>query len=165
MIDALRADAPEARWVIVGDGALHAEVAAEIAARGLGDTVRLTGVLPRSDALARLSACDVVVSPHVPNPDGSPFFGSPIKLFEYMGLAKAIVASDLGQIADVIDDGRTGVLCPPGDAAAAAAAVARLLADGELRSRLGAAALDEAAERHSWRAHSRRMLDALARVP
>jgi glycosyltransferase involved in cell wall biosynthesis len=99
----------------------------------------------------------------VPNPDGTRFFGSPTKLFEYMGLAKPIVASDLEQIGEVIDHERTGLLCPPGDASAAAAAVARLLGDEPLRRRLGEGALEEARTTYSWTAHARRILDALER--
>ena len=81
------------------------------------DRVKLTGLLERDQALRMLAACDVCVSPHVPNPDGTPFFGSPTKLFEYMGLGKPIVASDLDQIGEVIDHERNGLLVPPGDVA------------------------------------------------
>jgi glycosyltransferase involved in cell wall biosynthesis len=151
----------DARWVLVGDGPLHAEVAAEIERRGLSDRVRLTGVVPHPRAVELLACCDVCVSPHVPNPDGSAFFGSPTKLFEYMGLGRAIVASDLDQIGEVLEDGHTALLTPPGDIAAAASAVARLLDDEALRARLGRAALDEALARYSWDAHVGRILRAL----
>ena len=134
----------------------------EIERRGLTDRLLLTGLIDHDEALRLLAASDVCVSPHVPNPDGSRFFGSPTKLFEYMGLGKAIVASDLEQIGEVIEDERTGLLSPPGDVDAAAAAILRLLDDPELRVRLGDAALAEARERYSWKAHARRILDALA---
>jgi glycosyltransferase involved in cell wall biosynthesis len=97
----------------------------------------------------------------VRNPDGSRFFGSPTKLFEYMGLGKPIVASDLEQIGEVVEHEHTGILCEPGDVAAAGDGVVRLLQDGELRARLGAAALESARSTYSWQAHCRRMLDAL----
>jgi glycosyltransferase involved in cell wall biosynthesis len=147
--------------VLIGSGSLHAEVAEEIERRGLADRVILTGVVPRTRAPELLAACDVCVSPHVPNPDGSPFFGSPTKLFEYMGLGRAIVASDLFQIGEVLEDGRTALLAPPGDVPVFADAVARLLGDAELRGRLGEAALQEAAAHYSWDAHVSRILDAL----
>jgi glycosyltransferase involved in cell wall biosynthesis len=156
---------PGVRWVLVGDGLLHQEVRDEIAARGLADRVELTGVLPHERTVEALAACDVFVSPHVPNPDGSRFFGSPTKLFEYMGLGRPVVASDLEQIGDVIEHERTGLLGAPGDAAAAAAAVSRLLGDAALRERLATAALDAAATRYSWAAHARRILDALDSAP
>jgi glycosyltransferase involved in cell wall biosynthesis len=161
MIDHVAQAVPEARWVLIGDGPLFAEVRDEIESRGVADRVRMTGVVAHDDALALLAACDVCVSPHVTNPDGTRFFGSPTKLFEYMGLAKPIVASDLEQIGEVIEHERTGILCPPGDAEAAAAAVVRLLGDETLRTRLGEAALERAATDYSWQAHCRRILDAL----
>ncbi len=150
----------DARWIVVGDGSLFDEVRAEIERRGLLDGVELTGVVPHERAVELLAACDVCVSPHVPNPDGTRFFGSPTKLFEYMGLGKPIVASDLEQIGDVIEHERTGLLCEPGDTDAAAGAVLRLLGDAALRERLGAAALTQARSTYSWDAHSRRILEA-----
>ncbi len=162
IIEAVAAKRPDARWILVGDGPLRDEVAADIAARGLGGVVDLTGVVPHDRAVELLASCDVCVSPHVPNPDGSRFFGSPTKLFEYMGLGKPIVASDLDQIGDVLDHERSALLCEPGNAQAAADSVLRLLDDPELARRLGDAALVDATERYSWEAHTRRILAAFA---
>jgi glycosyltransferase involved in cell wall biosynthesis len=161
LLPALAEAVPEARWILIGGGDLLEEVRLEIEARGLSDRVRVTGVLERARALEMLACSDVCVSPHVPNPDGTPFFGSPTKLFEYMGLGRAIVASDLDQIGEVIEHERSGLLCPPGDVEAAADAVRRLLADGPLRERLAREALRRAADEYSWSAHVRRILDAL----
>ena len=165
IIDAVRAVRPDVRWIVVGSGALFDEVRSEIERRGLGDTAELTGMVPRERAVELLAACDVCVSPHVRNPDGTRFFGSPTKLFEYMGLGRAIVASDLEQIGEVIDHERTGLLCPPGDAQAAADAVLRLLDDPDLRRRLGDAALAQARTTFSWDAHAQRILEAANALP
>jgi glycosyltransferase involved in cell wall biosynthesis len=162
MADALRERTPEARWIVIGDGPLRPSVESEIERRGLTDVMQLTGVAEHERALSLLAACDVCVSPHIWRDDGSQFFGSPTKLFEYMGLAKPIVASDLGQLGEVIDHARTGVLCPPGDAEGAAREIDRLLGDEALRLRLGEAALEEADSTYSWSAHTRRILEALA---
>ena len=161
MIELVAASREDARWVLVGDGPLHAEVVAEIERRGLSDRVRITGVVAHPQAVELLACCEVCVSPHVPNPDGSAFFGSPTKLFEYMGLGRAIVASELDQIGEVLEDGHTALLTPPGDVHAAAAAVIRLLDDRALAARLGEAALREAAASYSWDAHVGRILQAL----
>ena len=161
IVDALRERRPDARWVVIGDGGLRAEVEQELGDRGAGELVEITGLVDHDLALALLAGCDVCVSPHVPNPDGTPFFGSPTKLFEYMGLGKPIVASALEQIAEVVEHERTGLLSPPGDARAAAKQITRLLDDPELRSRLGDAALEEARATYSWAAHTHRILDAL----
>jgi glycosyltransferase involved in cell wall biosynthesis len=161
MVAHLAERAPTARWMLIGDGPLHEEVRAEIAQRGLEDRVEMPGIVAHDRALALLASCDVCVSPHVPNADGSRFFGSPTKLFEYMGLARPIVVSDLEQLGEVIVDGESGVLTAPGDARAAADAVADLLDDPDLRRRLGEGALQRATQTYSWRAHTRRILDAL----
>jgi glycosyltransferase involved in cell wall biosynthesis len=163
LIETVARERPDCRWILVGGGLLYDDVSTEIEARGLSERVVMTNVVPHERALEFLSACEVCVSPHVSNPDGSRFFGSPTKLFEYMGLAKPIVASALEQIGDVLEDGRTGLLCPPGDVDAAAAAVVRLLGDGALRESLGQAALEEARTTYSWKMHVRRILDALER--
>jgi len=162
MIERVAAGAPDARWVLVGDGEYWTEVEVALARRGLLGLVTMPGAMPREKALAMLAAADVCVSPHVPNPDGSRFFGSPTKLFEYMGLAKPIVASDLEQIGEVLTDNVTGLLHTPGDATAAAAAVIELLGDDARRERLGAAALSHAESSYTWRRHCERILAAIS---
>lgn len=162
LIERVNSELPETRWLLIGDGLLHSQVDRDLSRLECSDVVEMTGVLDRADALRLLACADVCVSPHLPNPDGSRFFGSPTKLFEYMGLAKAIVASDLEQIGEVIEHERTGLLCEPGDVACAARGVLRLLRDEDLRQRLGNAALEEARRHYTWDAHVRRILDALA---
>lgn len=161
MVEAVSRSNPEARWVLVGDGEYWPQVRAGLVERGLEDRVAMPGALPRERALAMLAASEICVSPHVPNPDGSRFFGSPTKLFEYMGLAKPVVASDLEQIGEVLDDGETALLHEPGDSAGAATALSLLLEDPDRRERIGRAALAEAEARYTWRAHARRILDSV----
>jgi glycosyltransferase involved in cell wall biosynthesis len=120
-----------------------------------------SGLVPQGQGAEYLAACDVLVSPHVPNPDGTAFFGSPTKLFEYMAMGKGIVASRLDQIGEVLEDGKTALLVPPGDVDALSAALARLAGDRALRECLGAEARRVAVERHTWREHTRRTIDAL----
>jgi glycosyltransferase involved in cell wall biosynthesis len=157
---AVAARRDDARWILIGDGALMADVRDLLQRLGVADRTTLTGVVPHERAVELLAACDVCVSPHVPNADGSRFFGSPTKLFEYMGLGRAIVASDLEQIGEVIEHERTGLLVPPGDAEGTARAVVRLLDDEALRRRLGEAALESARTTYSWEMHARRILRA-----
>jgi len=104
-------------FLYVGDGPLAPKVRA-ILGEGTGAPyVTLAGTRPQAETPRTLAASDVLLSPHVPNPDGTPFFGSPTKLFEYMAMSKPIVASDLDQIGWVLKGWRPGEAPPPAGAA------------------------------------------------
>jgi glycosyltransferase involved in cell wall biosynthesis len=119
----------------------------------------MTGRVPPSEIPSYLAACDIAVSPHIPLPKNTPFFGSPTKLFEYMAAGKAIVASRLGQIADVLDHERTALLVEPGEPSELAAALKALAGDHDLRQRLGRNAQVKAKE-YTWLANAQRIVDA-----
>ncbi|HEX8775835.1 MAG TPA: glycosyltransferase family 4 protein [Pyrinomonadaceae bacterium] len=148
------------RFLLVGAGSLRDEAAAIIREGGAGERAIFTGVVGHERVPAMLDACDILVSPHIPLADGSEFFGSPTKLFEYMAMGKAIVASRLGQIGDVLTDEETALLVEPADARALSDAVLRLAREPELRTRLGAAARREATAHHTWAHNAARVLDA-----
>jgi len=153
------------RLLMIGAGGEADQARRIIDRAGFGDAVVFTGLVAQEEGPAYLAACDILVSPHVPNADGSPFFGSPTKLFEYMAMGKGIVASNLDQIGEVLRHGETAWLVAPGDAVALAAGIDRLVRDVALRDALGAAARRDALTHHTWRAHVRRTLEALdARV-
>src|SRR5205823_8149301 len=120
--------------------------------------VIFTGAIPHRSVRTYLDAADILVSPHVPMPDGSPFFGSPTKLFEYMAMGKAIAASALDQIADVLEHDRTALLVKPGDSSELVRAIQRLAEDARLRTALARHAREAALARHTWRHHARRVL-------
>jgi len=153
--------AKSTRLLMIGDGARLEAVKRLVEERRASAAVVFTGLVPQEDGPTHLAACDVLVSPHVPNPDGTPFFGSPTKLFEYMAMGKGIVASKLDQIGEVLEHGRDALLVPPGDAAALAQAIRCLAADRDLRARLGANARARAVAHHTWRQHTRRTIDRL----
>jgi glycosyltransferase involved in cell wall biosynthesis len=149
------------RLLMVGSGPRLAPSRQILSDGGLDDLVTFVGLVPQEEGPHYLAACDVLVSPHVRNPDGTPFFGSPTKLFEYMAMSKGIVASNLDQIGEVLRHGETAWLVPPGQPEALASGLARLIADRDLRTTLGAAAHRAALAHHTWRAHVRATLAAL----
>jgi glycosyltransferase involved in cell wall biosynthesis len=153
--------AQRVRLLMIGTGPLRAETEQIIQAAGLAGLVPFTGLVAQEDGPQHLAGCDVLVSPHVPNADGTPFFGSPTKLFEYMAMGKGIVASDLDQIGEVLRHRDTAWLVPPDDPEALARGLAALIDDAGLRQALGAAARRDALAHHTWRAHVRRTIDAL----
>jgi glycosyltransferase involved in cell wall biosynthesis len=149
------------RLLMIGTGPELPALKRIVEDTGLGAIVHFTGLVEQEAGPEYLAACDILASPHVPNADGSPFFGSPTKLFEYMAMGKAIVASDLDQIGEVLRHGETAWMVPPADVAALADGMKRLVADPQLRTRLGAAARADVVVHHTWGAHVMRTLDAL----
>ena len=150
-----------ARFLLVGDGLKMPDVETEL--EGLGDLAVLTGLVPQDETPLYLAASDILVSPHVANADGTPFFGSPTKLFEYMAAGKPIVASDLDQIGEVLRDG-LGVLVRPGDVADLVRGLREIAGDEERRNELGARARSRVLERYTWTHHVGAILDGLQRV-
>jgi glycosyltransferase involved in cell wall biosynthesis len=122
--------------------------------------VIFTGAVRHDRVPPLLDACDILVAPHIPLADGSDFFGSPTKIFEYLAMGKAIVASRLGQIGEVLVDQETALLVEPGNVAELAAAMRKLVDSESLRMRLGANARAVAERKHTWQQNAQRVLDA-----
>jgi glycosyltransferase involved in cell wall biosynthesis len=137
----VRRHVPDARLVIVGEGSRQA--ALQRHARRLGlladPAVVFTG--RRDDVNAIVAALDVAVLPSYREAQG-------VSLLEAMGMARPIVASRVGGIPEVVDDGVSGLLVPPRDRAALADALVRVLTDEALAERLGSAARDVVRERY-----------------
>jgi glycosyltransferase involved in cell wall biosynthesis len=161
LAEAARAVIPttNCHFLFVGDGDQRAQTDSIVKASGVSAT--FTGRMPHEDVPAYLDACDILVSPHVPATDGSEYFGSPTKLFEYMAMAKPVVASRLGQIAEVIHDRENGLLVEPGDATALARAIEKLAQDKSLRTRLGAAGRQTIIGQYTWRHNAARVFEAM----
>ena len=149
------------RLLMIGTGAGAAAARTIVAAGGADDGTAWTGLVPQEDGPSHLAACDVLVAPHVPNPDGTPFFGSPTKIFEYMAMGKGIVASRLDQIAEVLTHDRNAWLVEPGDVDGLADALQRLTLDADLRRRLGAEARRDVVAQYTWQQHARRTIEHL----
>ena len=90
--------------MLVGDGIKMAEVRQILGDPRCQPFYTLAGLVRRRKLLLTSRLPTSFLSPHVPNADGSKFFGSPTKLFEYMAMAKPILASDLDQIGEVLRD-------------------------------------------------------------
>jgi glycosyltransferase involved in cell wall biosynthesis len=144
---------PDARLLLVGDGPVASALRADIERLGLAEAVIMTGPVARADVPRHLEAMDIGVLP------SSNAFGSPIALFEMMAAGIPVVAPDVRPVLDVLEHGVTGLIVPLGDRVALGAALDRLAADGDLRTRLGGAARRRIAEAHTWTANARRVAE------
>jgi glycosyltransferase involved in cell wall biosynthesis len=162
-------------FVFAGDGLMLPEVKRRMSADTTARFVRLPGMLPHRRVLQLLAASDILMSPHVPNADGSRFFGSPTKLFEYMAMGRAIVASDLEQIGDILspaarvdalreENGETpavAILCRPGSAGDIKTALEFLADRPAFRCALGRNARNLVLAKFTWVHHVKAILDTL----
>jgi glycosyltransferase involved in cell wall biosynthesis len=147
------------KFLLVGSGSLQAEVEKQLENEVKEGRVIFTGAVAHDRVPKLLDACDILVAPHVRLADGSEFFGSPTKIFEYMAMGKGIVASRLGQIGEVLVDEETSLLVEPGNVDELGNAIVRLIESETLRKRLGARAREVAAREHTWTHNARRVLD------
>lgn len=136
-----------ARVVVAGDGDLREPL--ERQARELGAPVTMAGGLGRDEVARALATADVVAVPSVVDRAGN-VDGLPNALLEALAAGRAVVASDVAGIPEVVRHGDNGLLVPPGDAPALAGALTRLVNEGDLRRRLGEAARRDARERLTW---------------
>jgi glycosyltransferase involved in cell wall biosynthesis len=166
--------APDAKFLLIGDGNLKPVMIDAIRRHGLQARVVDVGRTEQRAGARLLKAADIYVSPHSSHMVDSPFFGSPTKLFEYMALGGGIVASDLEQLgivmspalrpADflsgkVIVGNERGVLCKPGDVDEFTSGVLALLRDPDAAIALGRNARAAALAQYSWRQHVSRIWD------
>lgn len=122
------AQVPDATLVLVGEGGERSALEQLAVRLGIADRVRWLGW--SDDARSYLGTFDVFAFP-------SRFEGFPLAVLEALLARRAVVASDVGSTAEAVRDGETGLLVPPEDSAALACAIRKLLAEAELRQRLG----------------------------
>jgi len=135
-----RASVPDATLVLVGDGPDREgleELAREL---GIYDRCRFTGY--RDDVAELYAAADVVALTSANE-------GTPVSLIEAMAAGRPVLSTDVGGVADVVDDRRTGLLVPAGDVAAIAAGLRELVEDGNLREQLASEAKPTVLDRYS----------------
>jgi glycosyltransferase involved in cell wall biosynthesis len=144
------------RLVVVGDGPQRE--ALEALARELGIAERVTFAGNREDVAPWLRAFDLFCLPSYANE------GVPQALMQAMACGLPVVTTPVGSIGEIVQDGETGRLVPPGDAAALGAAIEALLADAPLRSRLSARAREAALQRFGEERMVERMLEVFSVV-
>ncbi|MGI8658804.1 MAG: glycosyltransferase family 4 protein [Candidatus Limnocylindria bacterium] len=153
LIDAMPAilrASPDARLVVVGEGSEADALRSQAASLGAELRGRIVFTGRRSDVAAIIGELTVAVIPSLREAQG-------ISILEAMARCRPVVASAVGGIPEVVTDGVDGLLVPPADSPALAAAVQRLLSDPDLRARIERAGYQTVAERFSIDAQVRRI--------
>lgn len=151
---------PETVLLIIGTGLKEYEAKLRDLA-GKNERIIFTGEVPFDKMPQYLRTCDILVSPQKPF-IGNSFHQSPIKLYEYMASGRAITASDLGQIKEVIRDGYNGMLFESGNIDSLVSLLRTLAGDRELRGKLAINARKESIEKYSWENNIKRIFKAWA---
>lgn len=152
---ALLSREPPVRLLLLGDGP-HRSQALDAARRlGVDDLVTAPGALPPDRLPVWVAACDIGVVP------ASNDYGQPMKLMDYGAAGIPSVAPDLAPVREVVEQGVTGVLFPPGDLWALSLALAGLVGDAGRRAAMGERAR-RVAEQGSWAARARRLVALLS---
>jgi glycosyltransferase involved in cell wall biosynthesis len=142
---------------LIGEGPDRAALEERIGRAGLGDRIELAGARTRAQVAAELRTATVLAAPSVPTRDGRRE-GIPVALMEAMSAGVPVVASRLSGIPELVEDGVTGLLVPPGDHVALAAALERLAGDPALRERLGRAGRERVVREFSVARSSRELV-------
>jgi glycosyltransferase involved in cell wall biosynthesis len=151
---------PGLRLLLVGGGPALPGLREQVVRLGMQELVVFTGPLQAADVPAHVAAMDVVVQPDVTD------YASPIKLFEYLAVGRAVLAPAKPNILEIVTDGQTALTFPAGDQAALTAALHRLYGDPALRERIGAAGAALIDQRgYRWRCNAQRVIDLVRLAP
>lgn len=180
MIPKIIAKYPKTHFLLIGDGPLRASLQESLRERGVSsDKVTFTGMVPQNIARDYLSACDAFLCPTQPNADGTPFFGSPTKLFEYLSMARPIIASDIESVRDIVFPAlkvasglqrkdavlitdEVGIVVPPYDSEGFVKAAELLLKMSEQqRQLLGSNGRKRALAQYQWKDHVQKILESM----
>jgi glycosyltransferase involved in cell wall biosynthesis len=150
----LRDCIPEAVLCLVGTGEMFDEISERIG--DLRDTVKLVGAVPHDRIADWIRTFDICLS----LADPGPYPYSPLKLYEYMGCGRPVVAAAVDGVAERLHGGG-GILVAPGDAGAVVQAVGRLAAEPLVRERIGAEGRTTAERLGGWRSRAEKLINAL----
>jgi glycosyltransferase involved in cell wall biosynthesis len=158
----IKASVPSAKFLFIGDGKMRHNVEEIIRQSKMESDTIFTGLIPHAQVPEHLAICDALFVPVVPNSDGSEFFGSPTKLFEYMAMQKPIVASAVGQLRSVLKHEINALLVSPNDPDALAEQTIRIFQSPDLAHSIAAQAREDAIRNYTWSMNAQRVIDFAA---
>ena len=150
------------RLMLVGDGSVHEKLRRMSRFLAIDDIVTFTGRVSYDEVERYYSLIDIVPLPRLGLRVCE--LVSPLKPFEAMGTGKVLITSDVAALAEIVDDGKTGLLHRKDDAAHLAEKLKEAITDSELREKLGQQAREWVCETHSWDVISSRVTEVYTRL-
>lgn len=148
----------EVSFLFVGDGEFRQSIEDFCRTEGYSKRVVFTRRKPHAEVPPLLALMDITILLN------SNAYGSPMKIFEYMGMAKAIIAPSVAPVVEVLRDGETGLLIEPGNAMQMADQIVRLVDDPALRERLGSAGRNYVTTHHTWHQNALKIEEIYSRL-
>jgi glycosyltransferase involved in cell wall biosynthesis len=140
---------PDTLFLLVGDGPLRESLTSRIESLGIASSFSLVGKVPNTEVPDYINASDVCVAPFI-RARSETIGLSPLKLYAYMSCAKAIVASDVPGVGDLLKEHDCGAVVKPDDPTSLAEGIKRLLRDDDLRYAIGNRARRVVVKSYSW---------------
>lgn len=138
---------PKTRLQIVGDGPETKNLKQDLQNRNLLDSTQFTGLVSHSEIPSILNSMDVAVAPY---PKMENFYFSPLKVFEYMAAGLPVVASNIGQLSDLITNEVNGFLYAPGNSRELSNILLKLSKKPNLCKKIGQEAKNQILQNHTW---------------
>jgi glycosyltransferase involved in cell wall biosynthesis len=158
VLDSVLARCPGVNFLFVGEGEFRRSFEDHCRTAGYSERVVFSGRKPHSEIPALMALMDITVLLN------SNAYGSPMKIFEYMGMGKAVIAPSVGPVVEVLRDGVTGLLIEPGNTTQMSDQIVRLVNDPELRQRLGSTGRTYVTTHHTWHQNALKILAIHAQI-
>lgn len=143
--------------LVIGDGPARADIEAAAEACGVRDRVHVTGAVAHAQIVEYLAAIDVALQPAATS------YASPMKIFEYLAMAKPVVAVDQQNTREILTEGQNALFFPDGDRAAFVDAVREIFSDQQRLERMSESARETIFERgYLWDNNARRVIELAA---
>ncbi|KAA0228800.1 glycosyltransferase family 1 protein [candidate division KSB1 bacterium] len=152
---------PQVSFMMVGGGPNQELMRKELQTGEYAARVILPGTVPHEEVPRYLSCMDVVLAPY---PKLDFWYASSMKIFEYMAAGKAVLASAVGQIAEVINDGVNGYLFDPDSGAELVQKITALADSAEARQRVSERARRDVEHKWNWEANAKKMIEIFEEV-
>jgi glycosyltransferase involved in cell wall biosynthesis len=133
----------EVKFLLVGDGPLKSQIARSVVKKGLRRKFSFVGKMSQSDVARIMRDASMFVLPSLKE-------GFPKTLLEAMACGKPVIVSDIPGVREVVENGSSGILVPPGDSEALAQAIVKLLNEKDLRLKLGERVRRLVLEKYNW---------------